>query len=491
MRRLSLVLGALMLLSIIAIPGHALAAPTSQVITTDTTILCEAYVTDGYVPVSSSTAAYQLYSTELGGGADAHPGYVFWGNASSSTVGTFGIARVKLSLSDLVGEVADYYLVNVYTDGLIFRWPASTPLSMVPGSGPGHTMSSRVGWGYDDPELGGAYCQVGDWGPQEEGPKNFYEDINMTLESRPWSLAEVNAMYVEIDLRFDAEAVALVYGSGGAIRQILTYVHVWVEPAAYTPAPESTPTAGSFILRPETDGWTDGDISFTEATAAGSINETNYHSDGDVSYLNKSDTLGETGQQVCYMSDPPSWLLGSGNRYFVYPWIIARDDDPTGPEKYLFITLGIAGAMYVGKQIGPDLQEGWYNNTPGRVGLAVPTDYPGGPRLDWGYAELKDMRLQIVASGASAISQLAVLCVISYIPPIDSDFGGVIGWLGEGHGILTVIGIFGFLGMIAVPVMAFVAYREDGEVMMTIGGALILMVLFGGFFLVGLSGSWG
>ena len=201
----------------------------------------------------------------------------------------------------------------------------------------GDYLSVRFGVGYNSETLGYYEQMEPDYQPTSgSGGTNIHTcnptggwEFEHDLEDRPFSLEEVQAMYVIIWLRFDSAAFAQIPEPSTPKSLLLLYVQAYILPEEYTPPPDSTPTAGSFILRP------DGDISSwawlsTESTLAAAVNETYYHGDGDSSFINSTKSVAPA---VFSLSNPPSWLAPMGRLYRCYPWAVAKTAEPIDPTK--------------------------------------------------------------------------------------------------------------------------------------------------------------
>jgi hypothetical protein len=430
-------------------------------------------------------AVYSAVEFGVGGGADTNGEYLFWGNATSSSAGTFGVGVLKIGLSDPIGELADWYNVS-FKAALMLKCGSHYEETIVPS---GDYLSVRFGVGYNSETLGYYEQMEPDYQPTSGSGGTHIHTCNPTgdwefehdLEERPFSLAEVQAMYMIIWLRFDSTAFALIPEPDTPKSLLLLYVQAYILPEEYTPPPESIPTPGSFILRPNGDlaAWA---WSSTEATRTAAVNETYYHGDGDVSFINSTDT----GAMTAFtLTDPLPWLAGEGRIWQCYPWVVAKTAEPIDPDE-AGIWLGMrwtSELLHGLTQIAP-LQAGWYNHSVGPMVVGE------GPYINWTYDELVSAQVYLTSGLNNSITQIAVLCVLVGVGPTDKEMGGALEFFSNG-GFNTIFGILGFLGLIAVPVVAAWSYREGNDGLGVAAGAIVLMVLFGGFFLVGLSGAWG
>jgi hypothetical protein len=256
-------------------------------------------------------------------------------------------------------------------------------------------------------------------------------------------------------------------------------VYVWAEPAEYTPPPEDTPSAGSFILRP------DGDLaswawSSTDATRTAAVNETYYHGDGDTSFINSTKSVAFTEFSL---TDPPSWLAPMGRIYQCYPWVIAKTAEPIDPDEAR-LWVGMDRSITHELPNIDAIQAGWYNHSLGPMLVGE------GPYINWTYADLVAAKIYINSYVSNiSITQIAVLCILVATPVIEDPVGEIAEWLGIGGGFFTIFGVIGFLGLFATPIVTILAVRSgEVEPLRAAASALVLGIVFLCCFMVGLIG---
>jgi hypothetical protein len=427
--------------------------------------------------------------------------------------GEFGTARIELGLQDPSGEVADYYNVRVYVRTIVFDdflgsvsdgglsfldaytwawlglkvsgaatadlenyWPTTTNLEYIDATGSSwyNTISlelapnaGSISW----MNPGGAYILM-------------YHDFDENpLYERPWSLDEVNNMRVYGEFGWSPNIFDAPMTHDGTIALALSQLYVEVFPADYS-AP--TNPEGSFILRPDADAgvthWLNESENDTGLWA--SLDETTFSSDWDTTYIH-TDGYKE-GYYGCRFSNPPSWAADT--TYAIYPWMILQTESYTYGDGYFYWTvypLGDAG-KYTLEMLS--VMNFWCNRS-----VALETTYATGD--PWTLADLTLLMgaISIEPMYQVNVSQFAVLCVpltdVEIEPgPDDAGGAGIFDFVVSGGGIMTIFAVIGFFGMIAVPAVAVYASREEG-IGESFLSAFILMVLFLGFFLVGVLGQ--
>ncbi len=452
---------------------NASAAPTSQTLWPDGTLSCE---------LIDSSPGYDSWlairsDVEYIVNTDTHAEYLKWGNATSSTSGTFGIAYGRFQLTDLTGEVASYYHVNVRAAVNLFKGGFETAISST-----GGWLSVRLGFGSEaataDSETVGAYqAAMGSTGQEVHNE----DTIECDALDRPWSAAEVNDGYVVLALRFDASAYSLIYGTGLAFF-LCNFLQVQVDPEDYTPAPVPTYGAESFILRP------DGDVvnattNSSEATVFDALNETNYHSDADNSYI--WTVPGVDCSAVLTMTDPETWQLADYYRCTL--WVIAKTNDTTPPDDAWWVGL-TGGSHFAVYDLGPLL--GSYANR----SQMYPSDGQSSD-LNWTFGQLCNMTVSLMEFENTNItmSQLAVIVEAFSYGPDDggtgTDMSGMARFLMNG-GFAAILGLLGFGLVCAAPIIMVVKNRED-DTMMGFFVAILVGIFGLAFLWAGLTGHWG
>jgi hypothetical protein len=428
-------------------------------------------------------AVYSAVEYGTGGGADTNGEYLFWGNATSSSAGTFGVGVLKIGLSDPIGELASWYNVSCKA-ALMLKCGSHYEETIVPS---GDYLSIRFGVGYNSETLGYYEQMEPDYQPTSgSGGTNVHTsnpsggwEFEHDLEERPFSLAEIQAMYMIIWLRFDSTAFALIPEPSTPKSLLLLYVQAYIIPEEYTPPPESTPTVGSFILRP------DGDLaswawSSTDATRTAAVNETYYHGDGDTSFINSTKSVAFTEFSL---TDPASWLATEGRLYQCYPWVIAKTAEPIDPDEAR-LWVGMDRSITHELPNIDAIQAGWYNHSVGPMLVGE------GPYLNWTYADLVAAKVYINSYVSNiSITQIAVLCLLVATPTIEDPVGDIAEWLGIGGGFFTIFGVIGFLGLFATPIVTILAVRSgEVEPLRAAASALVLGIVFLCCFMVGLIG---
>ena len=433
--------------------------------------------------------------------------------ATSSTVGDFGTAYLELGLEDPTGEVADYYSVRVYVKTIVFDdflgawaegtlsfldqytwawvglkvsgaetadletyWPTDTNLEYADASGTSWYNSNVLELA---PE--GSQMAIKSW----TGWSIQYHDFDENpLYERPWTLDEVNNMHLYGEFGWSPNIFDyLAYHTpGDPIALALSQFYVEVFPETYSPA--ATPE-GSFILRPNGDRAMDGWLNESDEADDlwASLDETTRGSDWDDTYIYTADS-GEL-YYSCTFTDPPSWAADT--EYAIYPWMIVQSESYTYGEGFFLWSVYPVYQQWETLEV-LSVMNFWCNRS-----VELATVYSTGDA--WTLPDLTILvgTLSIEAIHQVNVSQLAVLCVpltdVDIEPGEGEDGGaGIFDFVVSGGGVATIFAVIGFFGMIAVPVLTVYASREEGLAESALGG-FIMMVLFLGFFLVGVLGQ--
>lgn len=427
---------------------------------------------------------------------DDDPGCVLWGDATSATVGSFGTAEVRYTCTDLIGETADYYYINllVGTSGLRDYPPVSWAWLDSPGS---ESWSMRVGFGYTDADSGTAefideeYHNItGAQGsnPMKELTGLDWSNMENQFEDRPFTKSEINNLYVVLQIRFDPGVFASLLGSADTpVNLGVCFTLLLAVPTTHSPTP---PETGGFVLRPNADTFVNG---FENQTVSdnegmyGALNETRQHGDAEQSYINASwDKSAFVGLEF---TDPPAWAQDID--YRVTLWAIIRHTE-TGIGVMYTLTMSISSD-------GSD-QKAYYPTTSYTNNTHDSDFVPGGANY-WNLVDLEDIQANLwlgwvgaTPGGELRVTQVGFLCTpiipADYVPDTD-DFTDVAfqEWIGAG-GIFTIFGLMGAFGLIAGAPLAIIFFksgRSDGAGAVAIAVGIIFISLC--FLLAGLS-AW-
>ena len=414
---------------------------------------------------------------------DGDPGALHWANATQGVQGTYGMATLKVGLSDLAeSELSDYYTVHISALWTTRSGLPSTAWTTISSQGAG--ISSRVGLGYSGAETGdyeyinATYTNAGGGIGNNILTKIYCRN---EVYARPFTADEIDNLYAIVQLRFDAGNIAYC-NPGTLVNLWLGMVDVQVNPVSYTP--ETIPS-GSFILRPNGGANYSSYMTpypVTERFAA--VNETPYFGDADTSYL-YSLWANKTSVPLTF-TDTPSWANAAG--YSAILWVVARETLDTAYEELAIALHGSNGKLSFTEK--HDIQVAYTNQT-----LSVPTN--PGTNISWTLDELDAITASFIAryddpdnipTGDCRITQVAILCVpTSYTPP-DVDFGGTQEWLATGGGIMTMFAAFGFIGLCATPVIAIFMFKEqDQGVLYTVAMTIFMGTMFFFMFWFGIS----
>ena len=435
---------------------------------------------------------------------DGDPGVALWGNATSSTDGSFGTAEIRLTLSDIVGEAADYYIIymRIYSN-IIREFDCATPEDV---ENAGTTtlseyLSLRIGFGYVDADTGtsqfinetysnlsGSSTTPAIW---SSGVNQWDEQENEPFD-RPFTASEINNLFVIIQMRFDPQAWGYITMTNPPLVTFaLCYFHLLVDPAEYTP--ETQPTGG-FVLRPNDDRFVTGYENYSVdgyEDMYGALNETNRHGDADQSYVNASWSkfaLLELGY-----TDPPAWATDV--EYKVVFWCIIRQTE-TGIGTVRELTMGLV----------PDQREKYratFYPTTSYTNNTYASDFvPGGSNY-WSLLELEGIKTFFALTwegddtptGEFRMTQCAFLVTpvvpSDYVPPgVDYEFDNVLEFLGPGNGFSILFAVIGGIGLIVTAPLMIMFYkdgRESGIEAVALGFCWVTASL--GFLIIGTS-AW-
>ena len=431
---------------------------------------------------------------------DNNPGCVLWGNASSSTDGSFGTAEVRYELTDLIGETADYYYIDMLVGAMGKDGDITDPTQMnscwllAPGS---ESWSMRLGFGYIDADSGTAefidedYQNITGAGgsyPQKEYTTMSWSDVENDVEGRPFTKSEINNLYVVLQLRFDPAMYNALLGKDEAPPVYLgvCFALLLVVPTTHTP---EVPPTGGFILRPDGDTFANGFENYSVDSYEGmygALNETNRHGDAEQSYINAS--WSKSAFVGLEFTDPPSWAADV--EYKVTLWSIIRQTE-TGVGAYYTLTMSISSDGYDQKVYYPSTS--YTNNTHA-------SDFVPGSAEYWTLTDLEDILANMwlgwvgeTPSGELRVTQVAFLCVPivpgDYVPDTgdytDDSFQA---WLTTGNGMYTIFAVMGGFGLIAGAPLAIIMFKEgrkDGVGALALSVAIIFISLC--FLIVGLA----
>jgi hypothetical protein len=507
---------------------HASAAPATQQLYPDSDLFCDMFVLRDNdarpvyeimkktVPrafgspdydVGTSTGDYPNYYDDLNRSTPGQ-GWIHWPNYSATTP-TTGQSYVRLGLSDPVGELADWYTVNVrvYVQTLATKvatgelyhadyvaTDAGLNVAVAGGVGYGATTGYTGDWSGSDYEVAPAYANVGrsvSAGVLMDHAGVLVSNIqnNQSGTPRPFSLAEVQNMYVYMSLLWTDQAYALLtYLTGTTYPYTLgsPYIDIQIVPASYTPPAPYVPPTGSFILRPNIDvlnaSW--GAYPGTMDGMFDATNETTVGGDGLLTYAWTSYSY--RGSWTLGFTDCPSGYIYA-TKFMVRPWVIAKST--TASTGLLQVMIYDSTARSSDVQVLLEALPTYYTNS-------TSTDYLLNPRNNatWSITDLNNLQMDVIGldvgttTGFLYVTQIAVLVTPVFSETSSWDFSSMVGWLG-GHGILTIVGVFGFLILVIVPTMAVIAYKDgDDSAFGSVVHAAVFMVIGFGFFLVGLIG---
>ena len=427
---------------------------------------------------------------------DATPGCVLWGDAESATDGSYGTGEVRFEVEDLAGEVADYYYLEFWIWTIIvYGVPPAGVTYPDPAT---ESISFRLGFGYTDAASGSnefinsTYVNVSasSGAPFETtaGSLEWY-DIENGAENRPFTLSEMNHLYVVIQMRFDPGGWGALHSQANPPYNLgICYTALRAVPTTHTP---ETPQTGSFVLRPDMDihvnGFENQTVSDNEGMY-GALNETNQHGDAEQSYINAS---WDKSAFVSFgFTDPPAWATDID--YRVTLWTIIRHTE-TGIGTLYSLTMSISSDGYDQKSYYPSTS--YTNNT-------HDSDYVPGGADWWTLTDLEDIIAHLwlgwtgaTPSGELRVTQLAFLVTPvvpgDYVPPTgDYEFEDVLDFFGEGNGFSIIFAVIGGIGLIATAPLMIMYYkegRESGIGAIALGACMIAASL--GFLIVG-TNAW-
>ena len=426
---------------------------------------------------------------------DKEPGCWLWGDYESATEGTFGTAEMRFTLTDLVGETSAYYDIAVSSH---YRYTLGPPENeqfttidtddTSPYLGT-DLISFRVGFGYTDADTGTA-----------EFINETYQNETLHLAApdglqqnepfdRPFTASEINHMYFILQMRFDPGAVSyLNHNSPTPVNLALGYIIILAVVADYTP---SDPETGRFILRPDSDTFSNGFENYSVDDYEGmygALNDTTRHGDAEQSFING--TWSKAAFVGLGFTDPPAWAQDL--EYKVTLWSIIRQTVVTSGEYYT-LTMSISSEGYDQKVYYPSTS--YTNNT--HESLFVP-----GSANYWSLTDLEDILANLwlgwvgsTPDGEMRVTQVAFLCTpISpgdYVPPdVDYEFDNVLEFFGPGNGFSILFAVIGGIGLIATAPLMIIFYkdgREDGIGAVALGFCWVTASL--GFLIIG-TNAW-
>jgi len=509
-------------LSLLAVPSSAV--PVTQQLYPDSDIRNDLFVLrdDQVTPIwelmqKTVPRAFGVQDYDVGTSTgdfpsyyDGDPGCVYWPNYSAANP-TTGEGVMKLGLTDPVGETASYYTVDVrvYLNTL-FGWnygaayPPSQPTfgrwTLPEGYNDGNlAISIGVGFAASD-EVASDYESARDYVDLPHATADLTMgylggltvtglQMNDSGTLRPFSSAEVAEMYVVVALVFsDSVRTNIdIYGTPADPYSVwLAYLDVQIVPAVYTPPPPYVPPVGSFILRPDSDvlnaSW--GAYPSTVDGMYDSTNETPLGGDGLLTYAWTSYSY--RGSWVLGFTDCPAGYVYA-DKFLVRPWVIAKSTTAS---------TGMLQVLIFDQTARSDVTTVALTTLPSYFSNQSSTAYVPNPRTNttWTIADINNLGMEVVgldigtSAGALYVTQIGLLVMPVFSETSHWDFSAMTDWLG-GNGILTMIGVFGFCILIAVPTMAVIAYRDgDDSAFGSVVHAAVLMVIGFGFFLVGLIG---
>ena len=478
---LALILLSVSLGYLICQPGVSAETPYAQSLLPDGEIVCEALT----YPVNAD-ADLCLGLVNQFVDASVKENFVYWGCATSTTSGTFGIADVVVSLSDIQGTQADYYDITICNVMGRFEGPAGSfnlyggaDLQDFAGFQQGVSFlvgESRVTQMYDSTQIPGIYTE---W-PNDDvyNYTSMSLDLDFADSDRPFTASEINSMYLIFEMYFTPQAWTAMntVGADSPLSIYLTELFIIATPVYdYTPPVYSS----SFIIRPNGEVTNSG-MNFYPGTEDGTfdaVNDTQYFGDADVSYMNCSWSY--SNYVSLTFDDAPSYV--SDNRlYAIDLWVIARETVSSSGRVLFLLSTDAEGILYYTEPLGQ-----YYTN--------VSDDwlYHNGTGEGFTVAEINHLTLRIgpwfipgetPGSGQFLVTQIGIMCrPVSYIEDDGGDspgFGDVVYWLGKQNGILAIFGVMGFLGMIGIPVITYLSYRNEGGFNAVLSGVMLFMLFF-------------
>jgi hypothetical protein len=294
-----------------------------------------------------------------------------------------------------------------------------------------------------------------------EGGTYWYGCLNNSpLTGLPWTKADFGtywSIWLDYDYNFCTSATIISYLYGALIP---------------TTAPEVV--EGQEILRP------DGDIETFDWTAIGDtpfndcINETTTYGDGDTTYITTSSGYTSSG----FTFSDPSTDFASGS-YNLTLWVIAKSSEEDARDRQ--ISVGLTSGYYAPDTQTTPLTSAYHNWT---------FSYPFNPGTGqpWTYSELVDLKIFFESLGNMSITQVGVMLYDSnYVAPGEDSEGGLFDFkMVSADGIISMLAVLGFFGMIATPTISYLQYKNGDEALLAGAHGIYLMVLFFGLFLIGL-----
>ncbi len=236
-----------------------------------------------------------------------------------------------------------------------------------------------------------------------------------------------------------------------------------------------TAANGNQILRPngDLDIGIDWNV-IPSGSAYAALDETNTYSDGDTTYISSS----LSGFSASFNFDDPDPTLDTEASYNCTVWVYAKSSEDYSWERTMYIELATGWSDTVEEHTV--ITGTWHNWT-----MQFETS-PATGRA-WTWDELVDLKLWVWGSANMSVTQIAVIITdINYQAPTEGRGSwSSLDWI-SGGGMMALFGIFGFLGMIAAPTIAYLQYKNGEEGILAGANFVWLMMFFGGLFLCGL-----
>jgi hypothetical protein len=247
------------------------------------------------------------------------------------------------------------------------------------------------------------------------------------------------------------------------------YMYAVLVPTAAPVIPE-----GQQVLRP------DGDIETFDWTAIptddfnDNINDTALYGDGDTTYITTSS--GYTLSSFTFSDLDSTFQDRSFNLTL---WVIAKTSEESPDLRQL--NVGLTSGYYA-----PDEQEAI--TTTGYYNYSFSWPFNPGTGQPWTYWEIMDLKVFFSSGGNVSITQAAVIVFDSnYIAPGEDPEGGLFNFkMVSADGIISILAVLGFFGMIATPTISYLQYKNGDEALLAGAHGIYLMMLFFGLFLIGL-----
>lgn len=457
-------------------------------------------------------------------------GYLYW-NATGPGNGNFGTSTTRFQLTDPIVE-HEYYTLKFCIRAAIFDGLPNHDLDneIHVDFLESHSHSVRVGLTYYDEDLPitatwpewGEYSYIQQPSVSSAPPfqykfrgqgVNFIDDSSVMFDQSGGSLVDANGTYwtqsicwhnfslnpyTEMPWTYD-EVCAMTgtvwLSMGNSIFDFdayldydfmltLTQFYIVATPVDY----EAEEYPGAFILRPNGDDpfneeWYNESDSATNLFA--SVNETKALSDQDDTYIYWDPSGGGENWVGFSLTDPPDWAYDTS--YEIRAWFIMQSSDDTFYtfEEEIYEMWVLPLGEYPQRELGYIAHSFWFNDSLTSIGP--------NSEDNWTLESLTTLRVAFhsyVSLGAYwNISQIAVLCIPSsyvYVPVEEDASQEFTSFLLVGDNFKAIFGVMGFLGLIAVPLIACRRYQSGGGGLAILAFLISGICVFFGFLIVGI-----